>query len=141
MISPGSGSSSRGGCSTGFPKPPRRSSGPGFSPRRLGAEALEKLIDPMVTGIYAGDPDKMSLRSCFPLIYDLERKYGGLVKGMISIQRERRRAGEKKEMSAGPGGILRSFDHGVQTLTDILADRLSDGLHLGGEVGRVIRRG
>ena len=111
-----------------------------FARRRLGAEALEKLIDPMVTGIYAGDPDKMSLRSCFPLIYDLERKYGGLVKGMISLQRERRRAGEKKEMSAGPGGVLMSFDHGVQALTDILADRLSDGLHLGVKVDRVIRR-
>ena len=37
-----------------------------FARRRLGPEALEKLIDPMVTGIFAGDPDKMSLRSCFP---------------------------------------------------------------------------
>ncbi len=111
-----------------------------FARRRLGTEALEKLIDPMVTGIYAGDPDQMSLRSCFPLIYDLERKYGGLVKGMISLQRERRKTGEKREMSAGPGGVLMSFDHGVQTLTDILAGRLSDGLHLGVKVVRIIRR-
>jgi oxygen-dependent protoporphyrinogen oxidase len=100
-----------------------------FARRRLGAEALEKLLDPMVTGIFAGDPDNMSLRSCFPLIHDLERKYGGLVKGMISLQRERRKAGEKREMSAGPGGVLMSFDAGVQTLTDVLAERLSDGLH------------
>jgi oxygen-dependent protoporphyrinogen oxidase len=111
-----------------------------FARRRLGAEALEKLIDPMVTGIYAGDPDRMSLRSCFPLIYDLERKYGGLVKGMISLQRERRKAGEKREMSAGPGGVLMSFDHGVQTLTDILTEKVSGGLHLGVKVDRVIRR-
>jgi oxygen-dependent protoporphyrinogen oxidase len=111
-----------------------------FARRRLGPEALEKLIDPMVTGIYAGDPDRMSLRSCFPLIYDLERKYGGLVKGMIALQRERRSAGEKREMSAGPGGVLMSFDHGVQALTDILTDRLSDGIHLGVKVDRVLRR-
>jgi len=100
-----------------------------FARRRLGSEALEKLLDPMVTGIYAGDPDRMSLRACFPLIYDLERKYGGLVKGMISLQRERRRAGEKREMSAGPGGVLMSFDEGVQTLSDVLASLLADGLH------------
>jgi len=111
-----------------------------FARRRLGPEALEKLIDPMVTGIYAGDPDKMSLASCFPLIRDLERKYGGLVKGMIALQRERKKSGEKREMSAGPGGVLMSFDHGVQALTDILADRLSDGLHLGVKVNRVTRR-
>jgi oxygen-dependent protoporphyrinogen oxidase len=111
-----------------------------FARRRLGAEALEKLLDPMVTGIFAGDPDKMSLRSCFPLIHDLERKHGGLVKGMISLQRERRRAGEKREMSAGPGGVLMSFDAGVQTLTDVLAKLLSEGLHNGVSVESVRRR-
>ena len=111
-----------------------------FARRRLGPEALEKLIDPMVTGIYAGDPDRMSLKSCFPLIHDLERKHGGLVKGMIALQREGRKSGEKREMSAGPGGVLMSFHNGVQELTDILADRLSDGLHLGVKVDRVTRR-
>ncbi len=111
-----------------------------FARRRLGTEALEKLIDPMVTGIFAGDPDRMSLRSCFPLIHNLERKYGGLVKGMIGLMRERRKAGEKREMSAGPGGVLMSFGNGVQELTDVLADRLSDGIHLGVKVNRVARR-
>lgn len=111
-----------------------------FARRRLGTEALEKLIDPMVTGIYAGDPDRMSLKSCFPLIFDLESRYGGLVKGMLSLRRERRKSGEKREMSAGPGGVLMSFDHGVQTLTDILAGNLADGLHLGVKVDRVLRR-
>lgn len=112
-----------------------------FARRRLGAEALEKLIDPMVTGIFAGDPDGMSLRSCFPVIYDLERKYGGLVRGMLGVRRERARQGMKGEMSAGPGGVLMSFDHGVQTLTDALSGRLSEGLHLRVSVDRIERRG
>ncbi len=102
-----------------------------FARRRLGHEALEKLIDPMVTGIYAGDPDRMSLRSCFPVIHDLERKYGGLLKGMISLRRERRRQGVKSEMTAGPGGVLMSFDSGTQALIDVLAERLSEGIHTG----------
>ncbi len=112
-----------------------------FARRRLGPEALEKLIDPMVTGIFAGDPDRMSVRSCFPLVYDLERRYGGLVRGMIALKRERSRQGVKSEMSAGPGGVLMSFDQGVQTLADALASMLADGLHLNVSVDRVERRG
>ena len=111
-----------------------------FARRRLGPEALEKLIDPMVTGIFAGDPDKMSLRSCFPVIYDLERKYGGLVLGMLGVWKERTKQGVKGEMSAGPGGVLMSFDQGVQALTDTLAGRLSEGLHLNVAVDRIERR-
>jgi len=63
-----------------------------FARRRLGKETLEKLIDPMVTGIFTGDPDRMSLRSSFPLIRDLEEKHGGLVRGMLSLARERKKA-------------------------------------------------
>ncbi len=111
-----------------------------FARRRLGSEALEKLLDPMVTGIYAGDPDRMSLRSCFPVIHDLERKYGGLVKGMLSLRRERKRQGIKREMSAGPGGVLMSFDSGAQALVDVLAERLSEGLHTGVSVEEVRER-
>ncbi len=94
----------------------------------------------MVTGIYAGDPDRMSLRSCFPLIYNLESKYGGLVRGMLSLKRERAKEGVKTKMSAGPGGVLVSFDDGVQALADELASPLADGLHLNVTVDRVERR-
>jgi len=111
-----------------------------FARRRLGPEALEKLIDPMVTGIFAGDPDAMSLRSCFPLIHDLERKYGGLVRGMLGVRRERKKQGVPGEMSAGPGGVLMSFDEGVQALADTLAGRLADGLHRNVTVDRIERR-
>jgi oxygen-dependent protoporphyrinogen oxidase len=112
-----------------------------FARRRLGTEALEKLIDPMVTGIFAGDPDRMSLRACFPLIHDLERKYGGLVRGMLGVRREKRKLGVKGGMSAGPGGVLMSFDEGVQALADTLAGRLAEGLHLNVSVDRVERHG
>lgn len=112
-----------------------------FARRRLGPEALEKLIDPMVTGIFAGDPDRMSLRSCFPVIFDLESRYGGLVRGMLGVRREKRKRGVAGEMSAGPGGVLMSFDEGVQALTDTLAGRLAEGLHLNVAVDRIERRG
>ncbi|MGB9731253.1 MULTISPECIES: protoporphyrinogen oxidase [Calditerrivibrio] len=85
-----------------------------FAIRRLGKEALEYLIGPMVSGIFAGDPEKMSLRSCFPVIRDLEINYGGLFKGMIKKK-------GKKSGPSGPGGILTSYKNGLDNMiTDLL---------------------
>lgn len=77
-----------------------------FAKRRLGEEALDYLIGPMVSGVFAGDPSKMSLKSCFPVIYDLEHTYGGLIKGMIKKPK-------KKSGPAGPGGVLTSYEGGM----------------------------
>lgn len=52
-----------------------------FTRRRLGPEALERLVGPMLAGIYAGDPERMSVKSTFPQLLDMEKK-GGLVKSM-----------------------------------------------------------
>jgi oxygen-dependent protoporphyrinogen oxidase len=127
-----------------FAKPPSRlvedESLGDFARRRLGPEALEKLLDPMVTGIFCGDPERMSLKSCFPTIHEMERKYGSLVKAMLAKRAEKRKAGTKAEMSAGPGGVLTSFDEGVQVLVDRLAGELADGLHTGVSVDRVERK-
>jgi len=61
------------------PKGPEDETVADFIIRRLGKEALEKLIDPMCSGIYAGDPYKMSIKSCFARIKELEQVYGGLL--------------------------------------------------------------
>ncbi len=73
-----------------------------FARRRLGKEAYEKLIDPMASGIYAGNPETLSLRACFPKVYDLEARYGGLIRGMLSLQRERKKQGSGEKVGAGP---------------------------------------
>lgn len=97
-----------------------------FIRRRLGKEALEKLIDPMTSGIYAGDPERMSMASCFPRIVALERNYGGLIRGMLARGKEAKKAGEKGPSNAGPGGTLTSFAEGLQELIDTLAGTLGD---------------
>jgi oxygen-dependent protoporphyrinogen oxidase len=89
-----------------------------FIMRRLGREALEKLIDPMVSGVFAGDPYKMSIKSCFPRIKELEQEYGSLIRALIKIKRERKKKGA--HVSVAPGGRLTSFFKGAQTLTDTL---------------------
>ena len=98
-----------------------------FGRRRLGSEALDKLIAPMVSGIFAGDPETMSLVSCFPRIAELEREYGGLIRAMIMLARKKRReqaAGKVVSSAAGPGGVLTSFREGIQYLSDALAKSL-----------------
>jgi protoporphyrinogen/coproporphyrinogen III oxidase len=95
-----------------------------FAKRRVGAEFFEKLLDPMASGVYAGDPSKMSIRSCFVKVYDLERKYGGLLKGFAALGKEAKKAGRKVE--AGPGGALMSFSGGMYSLIETLKDMLGD---------------
>lgn len=100
-----------------------------FITRRLGKEALEQLIDPMVSGVYAGDPHTMSIRSAFPRIKDLEQQYGSLIKALVKIRRQRKReqgAQAAAKVSTSPGGTLTSFAEGVQTLTDRLASALGE---------------
>ena len=80
-----------------------------FARRRLGEEALNRLLDPMVAGIFAGDPERMSLKAAFPAIYNLEKEYGGLIKGLIAKIKEAKRKGGKAAGPAGPGGKLTSF--------------------------------
>jgi oxygen-dependent protoporphyrinogen oxidase len=102
-----------------------------FCRRRLGEEALEKLIGPMVSGIFAGDPETMSLKSCFPRIHQLEAEYGGLFRAMIRLagkQRAARRSGQAVGSAAGPAGVLTSFAGGLQGLTDRLQQVLGDAL-------------
>lgn len=92
-----------------------------FGRRRLGAEALNKLIAPMVSGIFAGDPETMSVKSCFPKIHSLEQEHGGLIKAMIKLAKKKRaevKEGKVVASAAGPGGILTSFNEGIQELSD-----------------------
>jgi len=98
-----------------------------FGRRRLGEEALQKLIAPMVSGIFAGNPETMSLRSCFPRIAELEEEYGSLVRAMIKLAKKKQQEaaqGKAVSSAAGPGGVLTSFRGGIQELTDILAEQL-----------------
>ncbi len=99
-----------------------------FGRRRLGGEALDKLISPMVSGIFAGDPETMSLKSCFPRIHELEQQYGGLIRAMLMLARKKRaeiKAGKAVASAAGPGGVLTSFRGGIQELTDGIAAALA----------------
>jgi oxygen-dependent protoporphyrinogen oxidase len=115
-----------------------------FGRRRLGEEALNKLIAPMVSGIFAGDPETMSLKSCFPRIAELEAQYGGLIKAMIRLAKKKKAdiaAGKAVASASGPGGVLTSFRDGIQTLTDILTTELGMTVIRSGEETVSIAKG
>lgn len=109
-----------------------------FAVRRVGKEFLEKLLDPMASGIYAGDPEKMSIRSCFGKVYELEQKYGGLIKGFMALAKEKKKGGKKVE--AGPGGTLMSFSGGMGSLVEALCSSLGSRVRTGGAVKAVEKK-
>lgn len=91
-----------------------------FVRRRLGQEFLDYAINPFVSGVYAGDPEKLSVRAAFPRLVELEQRYGSLIRGQILGARERRRSAEKSKNTAS----MMTFRSGMQALTDALAARL-----------------
>jgi len=107
-----------------------------FARRRIGPIAAEVLVDSMQTGIYAGDFEQMSVRSCFPRVVEVEREYGSLIRGMMQLARERKTKGQPLP-GAGPTGHLTSFRGGMQVLIDALAATLGDAVQLRTPVRRI----
>ncbi|HEX9793739.1 MAG TPA: protoporphyrinogen oxidase, partial [Planctomycetota bacterium] len=101
-----------------------------FAARRIGAEAADVMVDAMVSGIYAGDAKQLSLPACFPVMREIEREHGSLLRGLIA----RRRRGVAKGGPSGPGGALLSFPRGMATLVEAITAELGNDLRLGGPV-------
>jgi len=99
-----------------------------FVTRRLGRAAYENLIEPLMSGIYAGDGDRLSLQATFPYLRDLERQHGGLVKGALALRQERlRRAprnGNNPAPRPGSRGIFLTPLTGLAEITEAIVGRL-----------------
>ncbi|HTV39647.1 MAG TPA: protoporphyrinogen oxidase [Candidatus Sulfotelmatobacter sp.] len=108
-----------------------------FVTRRLNREFLDRLVDALVGGIYAGDPRRLSVQHALPRVAQLEANYGSLIKGQVLGARDRKRRGQAARDRA-PGF---SFDDGLQVLPDTLAMRLGDALNFNASVGRITRVG
>jgi oxygen-dependent protoporphyrinogen oxidase len=88
-----------------------------------------------VAGIYAGDPEKLSVQQAFPKLAALEEKYGSMIKGQILGARERKQRGEVAKDRAPKF----SFDEGLQVLPDTLAERLGPAVRRHTAVTRLAR--
>lgn len=92
----------------------------GFFRRRLGDEVVDNLIEPLLSGIYAGDIDNMSIMSTFPQFYEAEQKYRSLVIGMKKMATPRSKAPQKNKKK----GAFLSFTGGLQSFVDAIEGRL-----------------
>jgi protoporphyrinogen/coproporphyrinogen III oxidase len=99
-----------------------------FIRRRFGNDMLQNLVTPFVSGVYAGDPEQLSLRATFPLLYDLERQHGSVVRGMIARMIFKKKPDVKKKKRRTKN--LCSFVDGMATLITAMADELGQNLHL-----------
>ena len=97
-----------------------------FVVRRFNQEFLDHAIDALVAGIYAGNPNKLSLPHAFPKLKALEDNYGSMIKGQIFGARDRKKSGEVAKDRAAKF----SFDEGLHVLPETLAAHLGDSLKL-----------
>lgn len=126
-----------------------------FVRRRFGGEVLERVVQPLIGGIYAGDPDTLSLKATIPRFFEMEQRHRSIIKAMVA----QRRAAAKQQRGASAGnggpagsggstgsgaryGQLASFDRGMETIVQALLRQLpSDALHSQAEVTRLTRDG
>lgn len=123
-----------------------------FVRRRLGREALERMAQPMIGGIYTADPEKLSLRATMPRFLEMEREHRSLIRALRKQSRSRivregasaasskgidptvsegsDRIGSGSEHLRHTSGarysLFLSFDRGMQVFTDKLAERISN---------------
>jgi oxygen-dependent protoporphyrinogen oxidase len=120
-----------------------------FVRRRLGREALQRIAEPIVAGIHAGDPEQMSVRATFPMFLDMELEYRSLILAMLKRRKARQQAAAARGGSGahggaasapgaagsrppGPRSYFYSFKTGLQDLSDaIVASLPADRLHAG----------
>jgi len=113
--------------------------------RRLGPQVVERLVGPVLAGIYAGDLDQLSTAATFPQLLDMERKHRSLILGMTASRRTPQPPG-----TAGQGlpeqlrrSMFLTYRNGLSTLVDSLVRALEQGgarIHRNSAVLRVARR-
>ena len=95
-----------------------------FVTRRFGREALDRVVQPLIGGIYAADPEKLSLAATMPRFLEMEQARGSVIKGML---REKRQSPAQRAESGARWSLFLSLAGGMQELVDAIAARLPEG--------------
>lgn len=107
-----------------------------FIRRRLGNEIQDKLVAPFLSGVYAGDPKRLSVQACFPKLAEFEAEAGSILRGGIKAMRGARQNQEAPKRSLRPYRLC-SFRRGLNTLPQRLAQELGNGLLLEARVASI----
>ena len=95
--------------------------------RHFGAEAVDRLADPLLSGIYGGDAAQLSAQTVLPRLVEMERKYGSLTRGMLAAHQQMAaaRAQTSSKESRGGAPIFTALRGGMQQMVDAIARRLN----------------
>jgi protoporphyrinogen/coproporphyrinogen III oxidase len=102
-----------------------------FVRRKFTPTFLDRLVGPFVSGVYAGDPEKLSLRAAFPILHEAEAAKGSLIRGTIAVMKARK---AKHQGAPLEKSTLQSFRDGNEGLIRALARNLNDQLFCDVEV-------
>jgi protoporphyrinogen/coproporphyrinogen III oxidase len=94
-----------------------------FVRRKFSPLLLERLVGPFISGVYAGDPEKLSIRATFPQLYEAEKVAGSIVRGMMRLSKAKKGPREKS--------TLQTFRPGNETLVRALAAKLGTAVVTG----------
>jgi protoporphyrinogen/coproporphyrinogen III oxidase len=100
-----------------------------FVRRKFGADLLANLVAPFVSGVWAGDPERLSLASAFPAMRRLEERYGSVIRGAMKQRRK----------SGGSRPSLCNFRGGLSVLVAALAARLGESALTDAEIATIRR--
>lgn len=88
----------------------------------FGQEIVDYAVNPLVAGVYAGDPDRLSTKCAFPQLWESEQTHGSIIRGQIAAMKRKRARGERR------ASRIASFRDGLQALPAALAARLPSGV-------------
>ena len=117
LLSPGGRATLADEPSVSAPSDQREESIAGFVTRRFGREVYERIVEPLMAGIFGGDGERLSLDATFPRLRDLERRYGSVIRGLAAAPQE-------GVVDAGPPFV--SFAGGMGELVEHLEARVRD---------------
>ncbi|MDP6936098.1 MAG: protoporphyrinogen oxidase [Candidatus Marinimicrobia bacterium] len=108
-----------------------------FVRRRLGQNFLDYAVNPFIAGVYAGNPESLSVKYALPKLYGLEQKYSSLIKGQIKKAREPAVHGEIPRNSAK----MFSFKNGLKTLPETIANKLQQKVQFDSQIKSIEKKG
>jgi len=95
-----------------------------FIRRRLGQEALDRVAQPMVGGIYTADPEKLSLQATMPRFIEMERRHRSIIRALRKRQ-QLPNVSDESQTQGARYSLFVSFDRGMQLLVERLAEKLA----------------
>ena len=107
-----------------------------FCKRRFGQQILDDFFTPFVTGIYAGNPEKMSINYTMNMLKEAEEKHGSVMKGMFKMLKEKKQSNQRLGL---PKQKIFSFKNGLNELTSTIYNELKEHIRLNCRVNKIER--